>query len=67
MIDSNETLAYQNGRESGYSYGYYDGVLEFAEYLKVNAFLCDTHDSWGFQAIDVDDLDDMVKDFLRTL
>lgn len=64
MIDSNETLAYQNGRESGYDYGYCDGAIEFAEYLKMQSFLCDSNDWHSFNAIDVDDLDDYVKDFL---
>ena len=67
MIDSNETLAYQAGRESGYDYGYCDGVVEFAEYLKMQSFLCDSNDWHSFNAIDVDDLDDLVKDFLKTI
>lgn len=66
MVDSNETLAYENGRDAGYDDGYNDGVIRFAEYLKEHSFLCDSNDSFSFQAINVeDDLDDMVKDFLE--
>ena len=66
MIDSE----YENGKTVGYfqgwGHGYEDGVMEFAEYLKENSFLCDSNDSFSFQAINVeDDLDDMVKDFLE--
>lgn len=61
---------YENGKTVGYfkgwGHGYEDGVMEFAEYLKENSFLCDSNDSFSFQAINVeDDLDDMVKDFLE--
>ena len=50
----------------GWGHGYEDGVMEFAKYLKENSFLCDSNDSFSFQAINVeDDLDDMVKDFLE--
>lgn len=71
MIDSNKTLEYENGETSGYfkwwGQGYEDGVIEFAKYLKENSFLCDSNDSFSFQAINVeDDLDDMVKDFLES-
>lgn len=65
MIDSNETLAYQNGRDAGYDDGYEDGAIMFAEYLKENSFLCDPNDSFSFQAIDVDDINDLLTDFLE--
>ena len=66
MIDSNETLAYENGRDAGYSEGYEDGVVAFAKYLKEKSFLCDSNEWHSFWAINVeDDLDDLVKDFLR--
>lgn len=71
MINGNETLEYENGKTIGYfkgwGHGYEDGVMEFAEYLKEHSFLCDSNDSFSFQAINVeDDLDDMVKDFLES-
>lgn len=70
MTDSNETLAYENGRDMGYfegwGHGYEDGVMEFAEYLKEHSFLCDSNDWHSFQVINVeDDLDDFVKEFLK--
>ena len=65
MIDSNETLAYQNGRDAGYDDGYEDGAIMFAEYLKENSFLYDPNDSFSFQAIDVDDIKDLLTDFLE--
>lgn len=65
MIDSNETLAYENGRDAGYYAGYCDGVVEFAKYLKSNSFECDCN-VIIFNAIDMDDLDNLVKDFLET-
>ena len=65
MIDSNEILAYQAGRESGYNDGYYDGVVDFAKYLKSSSFECDCN-VIIFDAIDTDYLDDYVKDFLET-
>lgn len=65
MIDSNETLAYEDGRDAGYAEGYEDGVIAFAKYLKNNSFLCDSNDWFSFNAINVDDdLDDMVVEFL---
>lgn len=42
-----------------------DTVRKFAEYLRKHSFCCDP-DNWiSFDAIDVDDLDDYVKDFLE--
>ena len=71
MIDSNETIMYENGREIGYEggydigysvgyvkgvdVGYIDGVKEFAAYLKKNSFMCDPDNMHSFQAINVED------------
>ena len=65
MIDSNETIMYENGRDAGYSEGFEEGIISFAKYLREHSFLCDSNDWHSFNAIDVDDLDDFVKDFLE--
>lgn len=65
MIDSNETIMYENGRDAGYSEGFEEGIISFAKYLREQSFLCDSNDWHSFNAIDVDDLDDFVKDFLE--
>lgn len=45
---------------------YENAVKEFANYLKDKSFCCDP-DNWiSFQAIDIDDLDELVKDFLAS-
>lgn len=49
-------LAYKNGYEAG--------TRKFAEYLKTHSFLCDPEMRSSFYAIDVDDLDDFIEDFL---
>ena len=41
-------------------------VTEFAKYLREQSFLCDSNDWHSFNAIDVDDLDDFVKEFLES-
>lgn len=41
------------------------GARKFAEYLKAHSFMCDTDHRFSFNAIDVDDLDDLIEDFLR--
>lgn len=64
MIDSNETLMYQAGRDAGYDDGYYDGVAAFANYLKVHACSYDLDNYHSFDAIDVEDLDELVEEFL---
>ena len=64
IICGEVALAYQNGREAGYDDGFEDGVELFAKYLKENSFECDCN-VVIFDAIDTDDLDDMVKEFLK--
>lgn len=57
--------ATEQAYKNGYSNGYEDGVVEFANYLKNHSFLCDPDNGFSFNAIDEDDLDDFVEDFLR--
>ena len=49
--------AYKNGRENG--------IKEFANYLKEHSFWVDNDNYFSFRAIDIDDLDDFVKEFLK--
>lgn len=65
MICGEVALAYQKGRDSGYDDGYEDGAIMFAKYLKQNSCAYDLNNYHSFNAIDVDDLDDFVKDFLE--
>ena len=51
--------------ELAYKNGYKDGILQFVNYLKNHSFLCDPEHRFSFDAIDVDNLDDFVEDFLR--
>lgn len=40
-------------------------LLAFIEYLKDHSFVCDPGNGFSFDAIDVDELDGHVKDFLE--
>ena len=42
-----------------------DTVHKFAEYLKKHSFMCDPGNGHSFDAIDMDELDDYVKEFLE--
>ena len=64
MTDSNETIMYENGRDAGYSEGFEDGVTAFSKYLKKNSCFYDLDNYHSFSAIDIDNLDDLVKEFL---
>lgn len=44
---------------------YKDGVVEFAEYLKDNSCFYDIDNYHSFKAVDIDDLDDLVEEFLK--
>lgn len=46
-----------------YGRGRKDSVRKFANYLKEHSFNCDPDNGFRFDAIDVDELDDFVKDF----
>lgn len=50
--------------ELAYKNGYAAGARKFAEYLKAHSFMCDPDHRFSFSAIDVDDLDDHIKNFL---
>lgn len=65
MIDSNETLAYQYGRDAGYDDGYEDGAVMFAKYLKQHSCSYDLDNYHSFDAIDIDDLDNLIEEFLK--
>lgn len=65
MIDSNETLAYENGRDAGYDDGYEDGAAMLIEYLKKHSCSYDLDNYHSFEAIDIDDLDDLLEEFLN--
>jgi hypothetical protein len=48
-----------------YGRGRVDAVRKFANYLKEHSFNCDPGNGFSFDAIDVDELDDYVKEFLE--
>lgn len=50
--------------EVAYKNGYRDAIKKFAEYLKKHSFECDCN-VFLFDAINVDDLDELVEDFLN--
>lgn len=55
MIDSNETLAYESGRDSGYAEGYEHGVMTKVEKIEphpTEAIVV----SFNFDNIDLDDM-----------
>lgn len=64
-IDEHENTGYGETTRKFYNIGYEDGVYRFAKYLKEQAFLCDSDTRFSFEAIDADDLDDLVYDFLK--
>ena len=64
-VDKDELVKALEYDRKQYGFGYKDGVLEFANYLKNHSFLCDPDNGFSFNAIDEDDLDDFVEDFLR--
>lgn len=63
MIDSNETIMYENGKDIGYSEGFEEGIMAFVEYLKKHSCFYDLDNYHSFSAIDIDNLDDLVKNF----
>ena len=64
MIDSNETIMYENGRDAGYSDGFEEGVIAFLKYLKENSCFYDLDNYHSFRAIDIEYLDDLADEFL---
>ena len=51
--------------EIAYNNGYKWGIIKFANYLIDHSFLCDPDNGHSFRAIDIDDLDELVEDFLK--
>jgi hypothetical protein len=47
-----------------YVSGFNNGVVKFANYLKENSCFYDIDNYHSFRAIDIDDLDDLVEEFL---
>lgn len=47
-----------------YESGFKNGVIKFAEYLKKHSCEYDLDNYHYFEAIDVEDLDDLVEEFL---
>ena len=50
--------------EQAYKNGYENGIKEFINYLKDNSCFYDIDNYHSFRAIDIDDLNDLVKEFL---
>lgn len=48
-----------------YESGFINGVIKFANYLKENSCSYDLDNYHSFDAVDMDDLDDLVEEFLR--
>ena len=47
-----------------YEYGFINGVITFANYLREHSCSYDLDNYHSFNAIDIDDLDDLVDEFL---
>ena len=45
--------------------GYKNEIMKFAKYLKNSSFCCDSNDWHSFQAIDTDDLDELVENYFK--
>jgi hypothetical protein len=55
----------QSQREEAYEKLESDTMRKFADYLEKQSFTCDPDNGFSFDAIDVDELDDYVKEFLE--
>jgi hypothetical protein len=51
--------------EQAYRNGYENGIVDIVNYLKENSCFYDIDNYHSFRAIDIDDLDDLVKDFFN--
>ena len=47
-----------------YKSGFHTGVIKFVEYLKQHSCAYDLDNYHSFDAIDIEDLDDLVEEFL---
>lgn len=50
--------------EQAYKNGYRDAIIKFAEYLKKHSCFYDLDNYHSFEAVDVDNLDELVEEFL---
>ena len=48
-----------------YESGFKNGVIKFVHYLKEHSCLYDLDNYHSFSAIDIEDLDDLLEDFLK--
>lgn len=64
-VDKDELLRALSYDRMQYKAGYRDGVIEFAEYLKKHSCSYDLDNYHSFDAIDIEDLDDLVEEFFR--
>ena len=51
--------------EQAYKNGYREGVKAFSNYLKKHSCFYDLDSYHSFRAIDIDDLDELIENFLR--
>lgn len=67
LVEEIEELKIQllSMKRNQYDEGFTEGVLAFETYLKEHSFTCDPDNGFSFNAIDVDELDDYVKEFLE--
>ena len=48
-----------------YKSGFHTGVIKFSEYLKQNSCSYDLDNYHSFNAIDIEDLDDLIREFFK--
>lgn len=63
-VDKDELLRALAYDRMQYEAGYRDGIREFAEYLKKHSCSYDLDNYHSFDAIDIEDLDDLAGEFL---
>lgn len=63
-VDKDELLKALSYDRMQYEVGYRSGVIEFAEYLKKHSCSYDLDNYHSFDAIDIEDLDDLAEEFL---
>lgn len=51
--------------EQAYRNGYENGIVDIVNYLKENSCFYDIDNYHSFRAIDIDDLDDLIEEFLK--
>jgi hypothetical protein len=65
VVDKEELIKALEYDRDQYDTGFVEGAIAFATYLKGQSFHCDPGNGFSFDALDVDELDDYVKRFLR--